>query len=134
MSLLYPSGAIKYKGDLLNNLPHGIGTMYFENGNKQLEGTFDNGVFKIGKMYYHNGKLKYEGEADGAKMNGTGKRFRFDGKELYSGVFENDHIKNGIFYNGNSNQAGKEKNERGAINMITNKMVEEAKNIEFINK
>ena len=50
-----------YEGKLLNGKPYGEGTVFYPNGNKYMEGTFDvKGLIK-GKEYYSNGNLRFEG-------------------------------------------------------------------------
>lgn len=53
----YVSGVLKYKGQFLNGLYHGKGTLYFENKHTNYKGTFYAGLFHgKGTLYYNNGK------------------------------------------------------------------------------
>ena len=98
MSLYYPNNKIKYQGELLNEIPHGEGIAFFENGNKKFEGTFVNGTFTYGKIYFHNGSLKYEGECNDKILHGEGKKYNSNGVCCCSGRFENGKCVEGLIY------------------------------------
>lgn len=73
--ILFPTGELKMKGPIKNNLRHGVWAAYFKSGKKQSEGEFINGVrngFTI--VYHENGNKLYEG-------------FYTDGKESECGNF-----------------------------------------------
>jgi len=88
-----------YNGHILNNKPCGIGTTYYINGKKHLEGIFDIKGFVEGKEYYYNGQLRFEGKCNictgyGPNYPIEGKYYDEDGQLLYSGRFKIKKIGN----------------------------------------
>ena len=63
---------IKYKGDLIDNKKHGIGTSYYKSGEIRYEGEWKHDYkHGVGISYYKNGKKKYDGEwKDNIRWNG----------------------------------------------------------------
>jgi antitoxin component YwqK of YwqJK toxin-antitoxin module len=85
-----------YKGNFEKNMPNGIGTIYYINGNIYIEG----GIYKYGyindkiNVYYKNGYIKYQGETMGKYLdyccNGYGKLYNIYGNIIYDGEWKNN--------------------------------------------
>lgn len=96
---LYNMEPIKFKnGNIFKgkwnegNKIEGIGKYYIKNDDIFIEGFWDNGELKFGRIYMPNGNI-YEGYIKDSKFNGKGK-FILQHAE-YEGIFENDNFKNG---------------------------------------
>lgn len=62
---LYIQSKLKYEGNWKNNLYHGHGTLYYDNGSIEFEGDWNMGKSTSkGKKYYKDGSLLYEGLAN----------------------------------------------------------------------
>jgi len=108
-----------YDGDLLNNLPHGVGNRYeHENETLKFNGIFENGAIKMGTEYKYNSKddknyLIYKGSFKNNIPHGEGIFYNNNGIKIYEGeVSQNKYNGNGISYwdNGLINWNGKWKN------------------------
>ncbi len=78
--ILFPTGELKMKGPIKNNLRHGVWVAYFKSGKKQSEGEFVDGVrngFTI--VYHENGNKLYEGFYTDGKESGVWKFYSKDG-------------------------------------------------------
>ena len=72
----YFPGERKYIEKNFNNSgePDGVWVRWYENGNKNSEGTYRNGEWQgVYKVWYPNGKLFYTGEYDHGKRVGVWK-------------------------------------------------------------
>lgn len=95
-----------YEGDLLNNLPHGYGALYYPNKQLYAIGSWANGRLQNqAKVYYNDGKLWQEGQFMNGKLEGWGKLFQNDvyqeTNEYWTSVIE------APFKNGKANGIGK---------------------------
>ena len=90
---LFSNDRLLYEGYVVNDRPYGLGTLYFENGNKYKEGIFDiKGVIE-GKEYYPGGQVKFEGTWSittgyGPNAPDKGNLFDENGKLVFSGKFQ----------------------------------------------
>lgn len=96
---LYSDDDLVYEGYTVNGKPYGLGTLYFENGNKYKEGIFDIKGLVEGKEYYPDGQVKFEGTwsiTTGYGFNAPHKGCLFsqDGRLVFSGKFQ--IIKGGV--------------------------------------
>jgi antitoxin component YwqK of YwqJK toxin-antitoxin module len=95
----------EYKGEMKDEKPHGKGKTFYENGDIQIEGDFENGEPIYGKMYDEetSGVLVYEGDFkdgnDGEEPHGKGKTFHENGNVLLDCEFKNGEPINGKMYN-----------------------------------
>ncbi|NLK38421.1 MAG: hypothetical protein GX299_10140 [Epulopiscium sp.] len=96
---LYKNGHVRYKGEFKDNLYDGEGVLYYENGNIQFSGTFEQGSYKKGTEYYANGVRKYSGEYIDGMYNGIA--------TLYDSSKENKLLYSGEFRSGMKNGSGK---------------------------
>ncbi len=76
----------KYEGYFQDGLPHGQGTLSFEN--HKIIGTFNNGDISRGRIEALDGSYYYEGELEDGVPHGQGSYVSIDNFE-YSGQFEN---------------------------------------------
>lgn len=115
---------LKFKGDLVDGIPNGIGQTYnkdgcllydgqFKNGQPQYSGKFykcnrlkynggiDMGLYEgNGVLYYPNYTIAYEGEFENGKCNGLGKFYNTKGILIYEGEFKNNMFDGeGKYYN-----------------------------------
>jgi len=82
------SDKLLYDGEIYNKKYHGIGKLYFPNGNLEYEGDFINNNFHgNGNLYYIDGNLRYVGEFINNKAHGNGKVYNNDGSIIYVGNF-----------------------------------------------
>lgn len=98
----------KYVGEAVNEIPHGEGKVYDNNGHLIFEGTFDMGEYKKGKLYdKETNTLRYEGEFKNNKPNGQGKVY-FNGELRYEGNFKDSKMDGyGTFYYPGQGEKGK---------------------------
>ncbi|EGL20169.1 hypothetical protein [Paenibacillus sp. HGF7] len=100
-----------YLGSMENNIFHGKGTLYNDEGRPKYEGTFQKGKFISGKVfgYYDNGEILYEieYEEDIKKHGIMYKRSEIDHKIPYyfNGKFVGNHISDGITMEFHNNHA-----------------------------
>ena len=106
------------------NTMEGKGKYYIKDDDIFIEGYWENGELKYGKIFMSDGNI-YEGEIKDSKFNGNGKLIYKDA--IYEGTFENDEFKkgkltwnNGYEYDGDFNGCslqgkGKLKNPDGDI-------------------
>lgn len=85
-TLYYPSGAVAYEGQWLDDEFDGLGTVYNDNP-VTIKGGFDYTNFTILQEEW----LKYEGQLKRDAKEGLGKLVLTNG-EVYSGMFENDMV------------------------------------------
>jgi hypothetical protein len=83
-----PIGGV-YVGEFENGVPHGQGTMTYNDGGGVYTGQWENDRFHgKGKMIYHNGDV-YEGEWAGNNMNGPG-IMTYKDIGVYDGYWKDD--------------------------------------------
>tara|TARA_X000000950_G_C13851450_1_gene634652 strand:+ start:518 stop:940 length:423 start_codon:yes stop_codon:yes gene_type:complete len=77
----YPSGAVQIKGEMSNNERVDLWTAYYENGMKQSESTYQNGVLH-GRTasFYTNGQVRYIGYFLGGQKDGKWEFYTEEGK------------------------------------------------------
>jgi hypothetical protein len=86
-----PIGGV-YVGEFENGVPHGQGTMTYNDGGGVYTGQWENDLFHgKGKLIYQNGDV-YEGEWAGNNMNGHGIMTYKDNKDMsvYDGYWKDD--------------------------------------------
>ena len=81
---------LMYAGYVADERPFGLGTSYYENGNKCQEGIFDEKGLVQGREYYQNGNLRFEGVYTSNKGYGPnyptfGTCYDEDGNEIFYG-------------------------------------------------
>jgi len=128
--IFYPSGSLKYEGftkidSRVNELiPFGQGVKFFENGNKNMEGSFADWFIETGTEYYKNGNIKFIGDYNKGPRNYYGPRyfvfgriFNEEGALWYEGTFHIKHSLIGypLFCRDKSFKAGIEFNNDGTI-------------------
>ncbi len=79
-----------YEGNLLNGKPFGEGTVYYPDGKKYKEGTFDVKGLVKGKEYYSNGNIRFEGTYEinhgyGPNYPISGKCYNESGELIFEG-------------------------------------------------
>ena len=80
-----------YEGDIVNGVPHGYGTAYYESGSKAYEGEFEDGIpHGEGKIYHSNGNLGYEGGIKNDMRHGEGTLYYESGSIWYEGGWKED--------------------------------------------
>lgn len=62
----------RYEGYKLNNLRHGYGKFYYQDGGMYDGDWFQNKMEGFGKLYYQSGKLAYEGMWKNDQFYGKG--------------------------------------------------------------
>lgn len=78
--ILFPTGELKMKGPIENNLRQGIWVAYFKSGKKQSEGAFVDGVRNgLAIVYHENGNKLYEGYYTNGNESGVWKFYNKDG-------------------------------------------------------
>ena len=86
---------VKYKGTFLNGLPHGEGTYYYENNNKEYEGQIlHNKKHGNGISYYDNGNKCWNGNWHHNIRHGLGSLYDDNGDLICNCIFEYDNIIN----------------------------------------
>ena len=112
MTHYYESGPIHYKGEWLNGVPNGKGTMYNEDGSVELDGYWENGEFVINQyhhynykenimeVFYEDGSIFYRGGWSHGVPEGNGKYYMNNGKVLWKGEWHNGlfKVKDNIYY------------------------------------
>lgn len=84
----YPSGGIQIKGEMKNDQRVGLWTSYYENGMKQSESTYQNGILH-GRTasFYTNGQVRYIGYFLGGEKDGKWEFYteqgQFEKSEMY---------------------------------------------------
>ncbi|MFK8044449.1 MAG: toxin-antitoxin system YwqK family antitoxin [Crocinitomicaceae bacterium] len=78
----YPKGNLKMSGKLnAQGLKEGVWTSYFENGQKNSESTFVNGINNgYSMVWFPSGKVRYFGDYKGGKQVGEWTYFNEEGK------------------------------------------------------
>lgn len=102
---LISNGRLCYVGSWDHNLPHGYGTKYAENGDRdyiQYRGSFHMGTpHGKGVLYRRDGTTIYEGDWVRAEFHGAGTEFAEDGCTLqFQGRYEEGQRIEGKWYNG----------------------------------
>ena len=80
-----------YIGEFSNNLRHGKGILYNENGIVKIESNWERGTSINTESiteYYNNGSLKYKGKYDGINWEGKGVFSDKEGNLIFDGVFK----------------------------------------------
>jgi len=86
---LYPNGD-KYQGAFLDDLPHGVGTFKYSDGNRTFHGRYVLGERVEGRMVYGDGSI-YKGQWYKNKRHGRG-TYLFSDESKYKGEFEMDKL------------------------------------------
>eukprot|EP00397_Hematodinium_sp_SG-2012_P000483 GEMP01000483.1.p1 GENE.GEMP01000483.1~~GEMP01000483.1.p1 ORF type:complete len:633 (+),score=138.53 GEMP01000483.1:81-1979(+) len=99
-------GQIKYEGQWHENLWHGIGTCYFEDGSKRYDGSWQYGEWHgDGSLYYQKTDVStvlYRGQFECGECSGVGTCYLENGAKRYSGQWlEGDRHGEGELYNDN---------------------------------
>lgn len=81
--IVYGNG--RYKGETVNGIRSGKGTMYYKNGNR-FEGIYENDSRKTGTLYYKIGD-KYVGQFHDNKLEGEG-TYYFKNGDIYYYFFK----------------------------------------------
>lgn len=97
MSILYKNNVLRYVGTTLNKtnnfdeaIFHGIGTLFYDNGDLEYVGTWNEGKRScFGISYDKNGILRYMGEWLNDLYHGYGISFDKNGRFEYMGLFKN---------------------------------------------
>lgn len=84
-------GSWSYEGFTVNGKPFGLGTVYFADGKKYMEGIFGFKGLLLGWEYYPNGRVRFEGKYNlnygyGPNYPYNGRYFNKDGELLYNGI------------------------------------------------
>jgi len=90
---LFSDKKLIYDGYTVDDKPYGLGTLYFDDGNKYKEGVFDVKGLAEGKEFYPNGQVKFEGvwsvtTGYGPNAPRRGCLFSENGDLIFSGEFE----------------------------------------------
>lgn len=90
---IFSDDKLLYDGYTVDDKPYGLGTLYFDDGNKYLEGIFDIKGLAEGKEFYPNGQVKFEGvwsvtTGYGPNAPRKGNLFSEKGDLIFSGKFE----------------------------------------------
>jgi uncharacterized protein len=100
----YPSGKLRIKKTLVNNVLHGMSETYFPNGQLQSQMPYLYGLANgISKRWDYKGNLEIELPYVMGKINGMIKGF-IDGKMSYTDFYEEDQLQgkyNEYYSNGN---------------------------------
>ncbi|MFN8432177.1 MAG: hypothetical protein U0V04_19505 [Spirosomataceae bacterium] len=84
-----------YEGDLLNNLPHGQGVLYYPNKRVFAIGEFEKGRLQgFSKTYNDDGKLWQEGTFLNGRLEGNGREY-FQDKLKIEGLFKQGNLSKG---------------------------------------
>lgn len=85
----YPSGQLKMSGKLNNEgQKDGVWTSYFENGQKNSEANFKNGVnHGYSMVWYPNGNVRYFGDYNNGKKVGEWIFYTEDGEVAQKQLF-----------------------------------------------
>ena len=79
----------KYNGELKDNLYHGQGTLYYEDGKIEYQGEWKCGLkYGLGTQYFTNGSVHYEGEWKDGLYHGQGILYDRIGKVSFKGVWK----------------------------------------------
>ena len=79
--IYYENGQKEREGSFKNGQRHGYWTYWYDNGNVWSEGDFKNGESHgVRKVYHPNGKLYYEGRFENGKATGMWKFFDEEGR------------------------------------------------------
>ena len=99
---------MKYKGNLINNKPHGHGTLYYNNAENTIkyEGGFEAGKYHdFGTAYYEDKTISFRGTfKEGMWSTGYGELYAEKGYPIYKGWFnsEGDYNGSGVLFYENS--------------------------------
>lgn len=86
----YPSGKLRIKKTIVNNVQHGMSETYFPNGKLRSQKPYVYGLTNgIGKRWDYKGNLEIEVPYVMGKINGTIKGYE-EGKFSYSDFYEDD--------------------------------------------
>ena len=114
-------GIIKASGNFVNGETEGLGQLYYPMGHLQYKGQISRGGTYMGQgTYYHkNGKPMYVGEFKSGQRCGFGKEMSNDGKQLYEGLFQNNQYNGkGMLYHSNGHKYLKGNFQDGKMNGI----------------
>jgi len=77
----FKNGKVKSTGEFKNGLIHGLRTVYYENGNKDFERNYINGIENGASIeYYPNGQVRQEVYFKNGREDGIGKLFYENGQ------------------------------------------------------
>ncbi|QUI21675.1 hypothetical protein HZI73_04925 [Vallitalea pronyensis] len=86
--LYWSGGNLKYEGELLNDMYHGVGKAYRDQGQLKYDGQWKEGKYHgYGKSYLLD-ELEYDGQWQDGKRHGSGKYY-VRGKLIYDGEWKN---------------------------------------------
>ena len=111
----YPSGGIRYLGEMKDNQCHGTGTLYDQNRKRVYKGQWKNGLAHgNGTRFHENGKKEYKGQWIKGVHEGRGKLYNTEGLKVYDGDWVN-HTRHGwgIGYDRNNQSVSKGKWRHG---------------------
>jgi antitoxin component YwqK of YwqJK toxin-antitoxin module len=85
------NGKIRYKGNVENNIPHGLGFSNHYNGNLEYKGQWQNGQMcsKAAEIFHFNSNLKWKGAIDEGVISGHGELYHPNGCAKHIGWFHN---------------------------------------------
>jgi len=99
---MYMDDELYYEGTFENELPSGIGVLYWGNGNIRYKGELK-ALSRQGKgeSYFSSGQLEYFGDFQNDCKHGIGTYYDFDGKTIayIGGFYRNDFHGQGTKYN-----------------------------------
>ena len=87
-TLFYSDGALRYRGDLVDDMCEGYGTEFHPNGGIKYRGEWtQNKAHGKGESYCVDGKLTYRGQFQHGRCDGHGEAFSADETLQYDGGF-----------------------------------------------
>lgn len=96
---MFVNGRLVYEGECANNMFHGYGTSFYENGNREFNGTWKLNQKANGCFYSSDGFLVYNGDFEVDKYNGKGDYYYPTGQVQFSGSWLNNELIQGKYFN-----------------------------------
>ncbi len=91
--IFYETGELKYRGEHWQEVAHGKGMAYWENGNVWCDGFFINHQpHGYCRMFTRDGNLKFEGNLENGLPKGPGREFNQHGQVRFEGIFGRQSI------------------------------------------